>query len=87
MVWYVGNVCFSFPLYQHSKAAPDTTSRKDLGVPEIDRKELEEFIDAIPEIPVIVRDNIKEDARIKAFDLKKRMLYDIKEFGEDNEGE
>ena len=64
-----------------------TTSRKDLGVPEIDRKELEEFIDAIPEIPVIVRDNIKEDARIKAFDLKKRMLYDIKEFGEDNEGE
>ena len=63
-----------------------TTSRKDLGVPEIDRKELEEFIDAIPEIPVIVRDNIKEDARIKAFDLKKRMLYDIKEFGEDNEG-
>jgi hypothetical protein len=24
---------------------------------------------------------------IKAFDLKKRMLYDIKEFGEDNEGE
>lgn len=64
-----------------------TTSRKDLGVPEIDRKELEEFIDAIPEIPVIVRENIKEDARIKAFDLKKRMLYDIKEFGEDNEGE
>ena len=64
-----------------------TTSRKDLGVPAIDRKELEEFIDAIPEIPVIVRDNIKEDARIKAFDLKKRMLYDIKEFGEDNEGE
>ena len=51
------------------------------------KKELEEFIDAIPEIPVIVRDNIKEDARIKAFDLKKRMLYDIKEFGEDNEGE
>ena len=50
-------------------------------------EELEEFIDAIPEIPVIVRDNIKEDARIKAFDLKKRMLYDIKEFGEDNEGE
>ena len=41
--------------------------------PEIDRKELEEFIDAIPEIPVIVRENIKEDARIKAFDLKKRM--------------
>ena len=50
-------------------------------------RDREEFIDAIPEIPVIVRDNIKEDARIKAFDLKKRMLYDIKEFGEDNEGE
>ena len=40
------------------KANHNTTSRKDLGVPEIDRKELEEFIDAIPEIPVIVRDCI-----------------------------
>ena len=73
--------------YKDQQTVIYTTSRKDLGVPEIDRKELEEFIDAIPEIPVIVRDNIKEDARIKAFDLKKRMLYDIKEFGEDNEGE
>lgn len=62
-----------------------TTSRKDLGVPEIDTKELEEFIDSIPDIPVIVKENIKEDAQIKTFDLKKRMLYDIKEFGDKEE--
>lgn len=62
-----------------------TTSRKDLGVPEIDTKELEEFIDSIPDIPVIVKENIKEDAQIKTFNLKKRMLYDIKEFGDKEE--
>lgn len=62
-----------------------TTSRKDLGVPETDTKELEEFIDSIPDIPVIVKENIKEDAQIKTFDLKKRMLYDIKEFGDKEE--
>lgn len=47
-----------------------TASREDLGVPAIDRKELEGFIDSIPEIPVAVRDNLKEDARIRKFDLK-----------------
>lgn len=59
-----------------------TTSPKDLGVPDANRKELEEFIDSIPEVPVIVKDNLKEDAKIKTFNLKKRMLYDIKEFGD-----
>lgn len=60
-----------------------TTKREDLGVPEIDRKELEKFIDDIPDIPVIVREHVKEDARIKGMDLKERMLYDIKEFSEE----
>lgn len=61
-----------------------TTKRSDLGVPETDRKELEEFIDEIPDIPVIVRDKLKEDAQIKKFDLKKRMIEDVDEFREDD---
>ena len=61
-----------------------TANREDLGVPAIDRKELEGFIDSIPEIPVAVRDNLKEDARIRKFDLKKRMIYDIEEFSEED---
>ena len=61
-----------------------TASREDLGVPAIDRKGLEGFIDSIPEIPIAVRDNLKEDARIKKFDLKKRMIYDIEEFSEED---
>ena len=52
-----------------------TASREDLGVPAIDRKGPEGFIDSIPEIPIAVRDNLKEDARIKKFDLKK--TYDL----------
>ncbi len=64
-----------------------TANREDLGIPAIDRKELEAFIDSIPEIPTAVRDKVKEDARIKKFDLKNRMIYDIEEFSEeDSEG-
>lgn len=62
-----------------------TADREDLGVPAIDRKELEEFIDSIPEIPVITRNNLKEDARIKKMDLKNRMIHDIEEFSEEDE--
>lgn len=61
-----------------------TTKRSDLGVPETDRKELEEFIDEIPDLPAIVRDRLKEDAQIKKFNLKKRMIEDAEEFSEDN---
>lgn len=64
-----------------------TTKRSDLGVPDIDRRELEEFIDSIPDIPQVVRDNVKEDAGIRSFNLKKRMFHDIKEFSEDAETE
>ena len=64
-----------------------TTKPEDLGVPRADRKELERFIDSIPEVPQAVRESVKEDARIKAFDLRKRMLNDIKEFAEYEETE
>ena len=58
-----------------------TCNRSDMGVPDTDRKELEAFIDSIPEVPSVVRERVKEDARIKKFDLKKRMLEDAEEFG------
>ncbi|WP_417009178.1 hypothetical protein [Bacteroides congonensis] len=61
-----------------------TTNRADLGVPDTDRRELDDFIDEIPDIPVIVRDRLKEDAQIKKFNLKKRMLEDVEEFSEDD---
>lgn len=61
-----------------------TTNRADLGVPDTDRRELEEFIDEIPDIPIIVRDRLKEDSQIKKFNLKKRMLEDAEEFSEDD---
>lgn len=62
-----------------------TTKPSDLGVPEANREELEAFIDSIPDIPTITRDKIKEDAKVKKFDLKKRMLDDIKEFADEEE--
>lgn len=61
-----------------------TTKRSDLGVPDTNLRELEEFIDDIPDIPVIVRERLKEDAQIKKFNLKKRMLEDAEEFSEDD---
>lgn len=59
-----------------------TTNAEDLGLSRIDREELERFIDTLPEIPTDIRENVKQDARIKKFDLKRRMIHDIKEFSE-----
>lgn len=64
-----------------------TTDRADLGVDEIDRKELAQFIDDIPDTPEIIKDNIREDAKIKKFELKKRMIYDVQEFSEEDNTE
>ncbi|MDO4779818.1 MAG: hypothetical protein Q3992_02195 [Bacteroides sp.] len=62
-----------------------TTSRADLGVADTDRKELEAFIDNIPDIPVLVKERLKEDSGIKKFDLRKRMIQDAEEFKDTNE--
>ena len=72
-------------LLQQKPVVIYTTNAEDMGVSTADRERLEAFIDAIPDIPVAVRDNVKEDARIKKFDLKRRMLYDIKEFSDPDE--
>lgn len=62
-----------------------TTSRADLGVADTDRKELEAFINNIPDIPVLVKERLKEDSGIKKFDLRKRMIEDAEEFKDTNE--
>lgn len=64
-----------------------TTSSADLGAPATDRKRVETFIDSVPEIPEIIRENVKEDARINGFNLKRRMLYDKAEFADAEETE
>lgn len=61
-----------------------TADRSDLGLPEIDRKQLDEFIDSIPEISTDTRDSLREDAGIKKFNLKRRMLHDIEELSEED---
>lgn len=60
-----------------------TTDRRDLGLPATNRRQVEQLIDAIPDIPDLVRDSLKEDANIYKFQLKKRLLHDIEEFGEE----
>lgn len=53
----------------------------DMGVLDMDCKELEVFIDFIFEVFFVVCERVKEDVCIKKFDLKKRMLEDVEEFG------
>jgi hypothetical protein len=57
---------------------------ESLGAPKADRKELEAFIDAIPDIPEVSRRRVKEDAGIKRRDLLNRMIEDVKEFGDED---
>lgn len=64
-----------------------SANRSDMGVEEIDRGELEQFIDELPDVPVLVKDRLKEDSKIRKMNLKKRMIDDIEEFGEENNQE
>ena len=62
-----------------------TTKREDLGLPEIDRKELRELLDkTITEIPDSVRERVKQDAGLAKFELRRRMIEDQADFGVDN---
>lgn len=63
-----------------------SANRSDMGVDDIDRRELEQFIDEIPDVPILVKDRLKEDSRIRKMNLKKRMIDDIEEFSGDSEG-
>lgn len=61
-----------------------TADPETLGAPKADRKDVEAFIDSIPDIPEISRNRIKEDAGIKKRNLVSRIIEDIKEFGDDD---
>ena len=54
-----------------------------MGAPKADRKELEAFIDSIPDIPEISLRRVKEDAGITKRNLYSRMIEDVKEFGDE----
>lgn len=62
-----------------------TADPLSLGAPKADRKQLEAFIDAIPDVPELVRTRVKEDAGIEKFDLYKRMIDDSNNFGDEDE--
>ena len=68
-------------------AAPVTIYTADpesMGATKADRKELENFIDNIPDIPEVSRIRVKEDAGIRKRNLYNRMIEDIKEFGDED---
>lgn len=60
-----------------------TADPESLGAPKADRKELEAFIDSLPEMPEQSRTRVKEDAGIVRRDLLARMADDIKEFSDE----
>lgn len=62
-----------------------TTDAESMGAPKADRAEVDRFIDSIPDIPVVHRQRIKEDAGIKKRNLLNNLLQDIKEYGEETE--
>ena len=72
-------------LLQPRAAVIYTADAAALGAPAADRRELEAFIDSIPDIPEMARARIKEDSGIKKKDLLKRMAEDVKEFAEESD--
>ena len=60
------------------------TDPESMGAPKANRTELEKFIDEIPDVPVQLRERVKEDASIKKRDLFKRVIEDVKEYGEED---
>ncbi|MDE5786176.1 MAG: hypothetical protein K2H98_06540 [Duncaniella sp.] len=84
--------CFDEPapeipeeLLNHSPIEIYTTDAESMGAPKADRAEVDRFIDSIPDIPVIHRQRIKEDAGIKKRNLLNNLLQDIKDYGEESE--
>lgn len=54
-----------------------------LGASKTDRRELEAFIDSIPDTPEAVRSRLRQDAGIERSNLLQRLIEDGKEFAED----
>lgn len=72
-------------LLQPRTAIIYTSNAAALGAPSADRRELEAFIDEIPEIPQLTRQRVKEDAGILPKNLLKRMAEDVKEFTDETD--
>lgn len=72
-------------LLQPRTAIIYTSNAAALGAPAADRRELEAFIDEIPEIPQLTRQRVKEDAGILPKNLLKRMAEDVKEFADETD--
>lgn len=72
-------------LLQQRAAVIYTADAAALGAPAANRRELEQFIDSIPDIPQAARDRVKEDAGIKPKQLLSRMIEDVKEFADETE--
>ena len=72
-------------LLQPRTAIIYTSNAAALGAPAADRRELEAFIDEIPEIPQLTRQRVKEDAGILPENLLKRMAEDVKEFADETD--
>lgn len=62
-----------------------TADAESMGANRADRKELEAFIDAIPDIPEMSRQRIKEDAGVKQKSILQRLMNDVKEFSEETD--
>lgn len=61
------------------------TDPRAMGAPAASRPELRKFIDSIPDMPEVSRRRVKEDAGIEPVNLYRRMIEDMKEFGDDQE--
>ncbi len=61
-----------------------TADPENLGAPKADRREIDAFIDSIPDIPEISRRRVKEDAGICRRNLISRMMEDMNEFGDED---
>lgn len=72
-------------LLQPRTAIIYTSNAAALGAPSADRRELEAFIDEIPEIPQLTRQRVKEDAGILPKNILKRMAEDVKEFADETD--
>lgn len=57
---------------------------EDMGAPRASRKDIDAFIDSLPDIPEVSRQRVKEDAGIRPRNLLSRMMEDMKEFGDED---
>lgn len=62
-----------------------TADAADVGAPSADRRELEAFIDAIPDVPSLTRARVKQDAGIAARNLLERLASDRRDFGQNDD--